>query len=231
MKVQLFAATALPSRHRKRWQELCRGNPDLLSPYFHPEFTAAAGRAHGNVEVAVVEQGGEPVAFFPFHRGRFGSSRPVGGRLSDYHGVIMAPDTTVDARQLLRACNLTVWSFDHALASQTMFQPFAEARSESPTMDLRGGFEAYMEAKKKSGAGRISQMQRKARKLGREVGPVRLQVHVDDPAVLDRIIAWKSEQCRRTNVYDFFSDETSVRMVRDIAQTNVDGFEGVVSVL
>jgi CelD/BcsL family acetyltransferase involved in cellulose biosynthesis len=74
-------------------------------------------------------------------------------------------------------------------------------------------------------------MQRKARKLGREVGPVRLEVHVDDPAVLDQIIRWKSEQCRRANVYDFFSDEAAVRLVRDIANTRVDGFEGLVSVL
>jgi len=231
MNVEVFAAAQLPRQHRERWQELRLSNPDLVSPYFHPEFTAAVARAHDDVEVAVVEEGGVPVAFFPFHRGRFGFSRPAGGRLSDYHGVIMGPGTQLNARELLRACNLTVWPFDHALASQAMLQPFAEVQTESPTMDLRGGFEAYLQTRKKSGAGRISQMQRKARKLGREVGPVRLEAYVDDPAVLDQIIRWKSEQCRRSNVYDFFSDESAVRLVRDIANTKVDGFEGLVSVL
>lgn len=231
MNVELFAAAELPPKYRERWRELHGSNPDLRSPYFHPEFTAAVARAHDDVEIAVVERSGEPVAFFPFQRGRFGVGRPVGGRLSDYHGVIMVPYAKLDARRLMRACKLTVWPFDHALASQELFRPFAEIKSESPTMDLRGGFEAYLEGKKKSGASRISQMQRKGRKLAREVGPVRLEVQVDDPAALDQVIRWKSEQCRRTGVYDFFSDERAVRLVRDIAQTKVDGFEGLVSVL
>jgi CelD/BcsL family acetyltransferase involved in cellulose biosynthesis len=96
---------------------------------------------------------------------------------------------------------------------------------------LSDGFEAYLAARKKAGSKRITQLQRKSRKLEREVGPVRLEMHVPDRDVLDGVIRWKSEQCRRTQVYDFFSDEPAVSLVRDIANTKVDGFEGVVSVL
>jgi CelD/BcsL family acetyltransferase involved in cellulose biosynthesis len=231
MNVEVLAAAELSSKHRERWQELRRSNPDLVSPYFHPEFTAAVARTHDDLEVAVIDEGGEAVGFFPFHRRRFGFARPVGDRLSDYHGVIAAPDARLDARRLLRACNLTVWPFDHALASQTMFEPFAEVRTESPIVDLRGGFEAYVDARKIAGSNRIAQLQRKARKLDREVGPLRLEMHVDDPLVLDRIIRWKSAQCRRANIHDYFDEEPPVRLVRDIANTKVDGFEGLVSVL
>jgi len=231
MNVEVLAAAELSFEHRERWQELRRSNPALVSPYFHPEFTAAADRAHDDVEVAVIEEGSEPVGFFPFHRRRFGLARPVGDRLSDYHGIIAAPDTRFDARRLLRASRLTVWPFDHALACQTVFQPFAEVKTRSPIVDLRHGFQAYVDARKKSGSNRISQTQRKARKLGRELGPVRLETNVDDPRVLDQIIRWKSEQCRRANIHDYFGDEPAVRLVRDIAKTKVDGFEGVVSVL
>jgi CelD/BcsL family acetyltransferase involved in cellulose biosynthesis len=231
MNVEVLAAAELSSEHRERWQELRRSNPDLVSPYFHPEFTAAVARAHGDVEVAVIDEGGEPVGFFPFHRRRFGLARPVGDRLSDYHGVIAAPDAQFDARRLLRACNLTVWPFDHVLAGQTMFQPFVEVETESPILDLRDGFQAYTRSRKRAGSKRISKLQSAARKLDREVGPVRLETHMDDPLVLDRIIRWKSEQCRRANIHDYFDDEPAVRLVRDIANTKVDGFEGLVSVL
>jgi CelD/BcsL family acetyltransferase involved in cellulose biosynthesis len=231
MNVEVIAASELTSAHYQRWQELRQSNPDLLSPYFHPEFTAATARAHHDVDVAVIEKGGEPVGFFPFHRRRFGLARPVGDLLSDYHGIIAAQDARFDARRLLRASNLTVWPFDHALACQTTFQPFAQTKTRSPIVDLRNGFQAYVDARKKAGSNRISQMQRKARKLAREVGPVRLDTHVDDSEVLDQIIRWKSEQCRRANIHDCFSDEPAVRLVRNIASTKVDGFEGLVSVL
>jgi CelD/BcsL family acetyltransferase involved in cellulose biosynthesis len=231
MDIEVLAASELSSEHRKRWKQLRGSNRDLVSPYFHPEFTAAAARAHGDVEVAVINEGGEPVGFFPFHRRRFGFAKPVGDRLSDYHGVIAASDAQLDARVLLRACNLTVWPFDHVPAGQKIFQPFTEVRTESPILDLRDGFEGYVEARKKSGSNRISQLQRKERKLEREVGPLRLEAHVDEPSVLDRIIRWKSEQCRRANIHDYFSDASAVRLVRDIANTKVNGFEGLVSVL
>jgi CelD/BcsL family acetyltransferase involved in cellulose biosynthesis len=231
MNVELLPAAALSAQYQERWNEIRRSNPDLASPFFHPEFTLAVARTHEDVEVAVVDEGGQAIGFFPFHRRRFRYAKPVGGHLSDYHGLIVAPGVQVDARELLRACNLAVWPFDHVLASQSMFEEFAEVRTESPIIDLRDGFQAYVDSRKRTGSNRISQMQRKARKIAREVGPVRLEVHVDDPRMLEQIIRWKSEQCCRTGNYDFFSEQAAVRLVRDIATTKVDGFEGLVSVL
>ena len=231
MNVEVVAAPELSSEDRERWEELRRSNPDLVSPYFHPEFTLAVARAYDDVEVAIIDEGGDPVGFFPFHRRRFGIARPVGDRLSDYHGLIAAPDARFDARRLLRACNLTVWPFDHVLATQATFLPYSEVRTESPIVDLRGGFQAYVDARKTAGSKRISKLQRAARKLDEEVGPVRLETHVDDPSALEQIIRWKSEQCRRTNVHDYFGEASAVRLVHDIANTKVDGFEGLVSVL
>ncbi len=231
MNVEVRPAAELSAEHRQQWHALRDANPELASPYFHPEFTAACARAFGDVEVAIVSRGGEPIGFFPFHRRRFGLARPVGDRLSDYHGIVAAQGARFDARELLRACKLNVWTFDHLVASQLTFQPFFDVETESPIIDLSEGFEAYLDARKQAGSKRITQLQRKARKIGREVGPVRLEMHVADGAVLDDIIRWKSEQCRRTNVYDFFRDEAPVCLVRDVAQTRVDGFEGLVSVL
>ena len=231
MNVEVRPAAELSSAHLQQWHALRNANPELASPYFHPELTAACGRAYGDVEVAVISESGDAIGFFPFHRRRFGFGRPVGDRLSDYHGIIAESGARFDARKLLRACKLKVLPFDHLLASQSTFQPHAQVETESPIIDLRRGFEAYLAERKQSGSKRITQLQRKARKMDREVGPLRLQMHDADPAVLDAIIRWKSEQCRRTGVYDFFADEAPVRLVRDIASTRVDGFEGLVSVL
>jgi CelD/BcsL family acetyltransferase involved in cellulose biosynthesis len=231
MKFEVIAASRLSAEHIRGWKTLRAANPELVSPYFHPEFTAAAGRAYGDVEVGIVEDGGAPIAFFPFHRRRFGVARPIGDRLSDYHGLISTSGTRLDARRLLRACHLKVFPFDHALASQATFLPFSQLETESPIVQFENGFDSYVDARKKAGSNRVSQVQRKARKLAREVGPIRLELHVDDARVLDQIIGWKSEQCRRANIHDYFSDASAVRLVRDVSRTKVDGFEGMVSVL
>jgi CelD/BcsL family acetyltransferase involved in cellulose biosynthesis len=52
-----------------RWSRLQRGDPDLHSPLLRPEFAMAVGRGRRDARVAVVEDGGEVVALFPFERG------------------------------------------------------------------------------------------------------------------------------------------------------------------
>ena len=55
---------------------------------FGPEFTQAVAAVRGDVEVGVLEERGEPVGFFPFQRSRRNVARPVGGKMSDFQGLI-----------------------------------------------------------------------------------------------------------------------------------------------
>lgn len=221
----------LDAEHARRWSDLQRADPDLASPFFRPEFTCAVAAVRRDVFVAVVRDGARPVAFFPFQRDLGGLGRPVGGGMSDYHGPIAERSLALDPPALLRACGLRVFDFDHLLASQRAFAPYHVRLSGSPFLDLSGGFEAYRAARSAAGSKVIAQADRKARKLAREVGPTRLEVDVADPAALQRLLRWKSDQYRRTGVGDGSLPRWSVELLERILATRTPDFAGVLTAL
>lgn len=232
MNVHVVAPGELSDVERRRWLAFHRSNPHLASPYFHPEFAQAVGEVRPDARVAVLEQDGEIAAFFPFQISRLGVGRPLGGGLSDYQGVIASQHARFDARELLTQAGLAIWEFDHLLAGQKPFKPFHRKQAISPILDLSAGFEAYLRGRREAGAERITQIQRKLRKLEREVGKVEFVLHCRDPRVLDVLVDWKSNQCRRTGVLDFFHAlDWTLPLVRRILATEADGFSGLLSAL
>lgn len=205
-----------------RWRAI--GHP---SPFLSPEFTQAVGRFRGEARVAVLSDGPQIVAFFPYERAGLGLGRPIGAGLTDCQGYVGAPGLEFDPRALLRACRLSVWEFDHLLAEQTAFAPYhAETRVE-PVMDLAGGFVAYAEMIRANSPKTVKTVRYKDRKLGREVGEVTYTFAEKDIAELWRLMAWKSDQYRRTGRTDRFARPWIVSLVEHLHETGV----GVLSVL
>ena len=66
MKVTLIPGPKLDDGIIRIWVCLQRANPDLASPYFHPEFTRIVASVRDDVELAVIEDGGTIVALFSF---------------------------------------------------------------------------------------------------------------------------------------------------------------------
>src|SRR5579864_2809673 len=75
----LVPGRKLEARYVSKWRELQDSNPDLANPCFSPEFTQAVAAVRDDVEVGIIRQGREIVAFFPFQRRRGGRGIPVGG--------------------------------------------------------------------------------------------------------------------------------------------------------
>ncbi len=226
MKISVIAATDLDDRHQARWLALQRSNPALVSPYFCPELTLAVARVKDDVRVAVLEERGEVIGYLPFEQD-WGAGRPVGAPLSDHHGVIAAPGTVIDWPLLLRSTNLAYWKFDHLVAAQS---PQEEERLvSSPGLDLSRGFEAWKAGRIAAGGRRVAELDRKARKLAREVGPLRFEAHVDDRAVFETILRLKSEQCRRTGIGDIFASPWTRSLVDEIRHIDKPHFAGRLS--
>src|SRR5262245_42784410 len=106
MKVSLISGQELSDDLVRVWMGLQQMNPDLASPYFHPEFTNAIGAVRHDVEIAVLESDGKIAAFFPFQRDQGAIGRPVGGIISDYHGIICAQDFRFSPSELLEHARL-----------------------------------------------------------------------------------------------------------------------------
>lgn len=232
MRYELVEPKDLEDGVWTKWRDVQRSNPDLRSPFFCPELLRCVAAVRDDVRVCVLEESGMPAGFFVFHRGRLGLGGPAAGRLSDHQGVIAPADLAWNVPDLLRASRLVLWRFDHLIAGQRPFAPHHRAVAPSPTIDVSRGFESYCRRLRAAGSHRISQLSRKARKLEREVGPLRFDSRTDDPSVLRTIITRKSEQCRRTGAFDFFTRSPWTRaLVERIAATRTPRFEGIVSAL
>ena len=184
-----MTAAELGAPESERWEQIRRGSPALSSPFFDPEFTRAVGAVRRDLRVGVLPDG---AGFFPFQVSRLGAARPVGGKLSDYHGVVVAPGFEWEPRALLGGCGLRSFAFNHLIASQEPFRPFVRELASSPVADLDAA----------EPIGSSSQATRKRRRLAKRA-PLRFELH--SPGVLGTLLAWKSAQYARTGAYDLFA--------------------------
>ncbi len=226
MKMRVITPRELDARLQARWRALQQVNPALDSPCFLPEFTLAAAGARAGVRIAMLEEAGQVLGFFPY-QGRWGMGEPAGGGLSDHHGMICAPDTRWDWHGLLKATGLAYWQYDHLPWTQA---PAGARQADSPGLDLGHGFAAWKAARVKASR-RVEELDRKARKMARELGPLRFEAHVTDPAVYAFVLRQKSQQCRRTGVPDFFSWDWPRALVEQVLATQTPHFAGRLSAL
>ncbi|HYD77135.1 GNAT family N-acetyltransferase [Ramlibacter sp.] len=227
MKVSVIRPHELGPPERARWRALQLASPTLASPCFSWQFTQAAAAARPDVRVAILEDEGKVIGFFPFQH-RMGAGGPAGGRLSDHHGVIAAPGTEWDWNELLRRCRLSFWQFDHLAAWQRPATPVTCA--SSPGLDLSRGFDAWHRGKLASG-NTLGKLPRKLRKLERECGPLRFELHSRDAAAFEEVIRLKSEQCRRTGQLDYFAWNWTRALVQRVRDTDDEDFAGCLSTL
>jgi len=231
MQVSLIPGRSLDATLVSRWRELQSANPELASPFFAPEFTQAVAAARDDVEVAVIEDGGKPVAFFPFQREGGSVGKPVGEVLSDYHGLICAPGFECDPRGLVRKCGLIAWDFDHLLGSQTCFSPFHQHLEPSPQMDLSRGYEAYAAERRAAGSEQIKKCGNLMRRIEKEIGPLRFIAHSTDPVLLQQTLAWKTRQYLEGGKRDLFALGWTRAVVERIHATQTDNLAGMLSLL
>jgi CelD/BcsL family acetyltransferase involved in cellulose biosynthesis len=231
MKVTLVPGRELSADLIHAWAELQQKNPDLAGPFFHPEFTRIIASVRNDVEVAVVEDGGKVVALFPFQRGPGSIGQPVGGIISDYQGIICAQDFLWDSRELLKACGLIAWDFDHVVASQALFAASNRFHEPSPQIDLRHGFDAYVKERRAAGSEQIKKCASAMRRLGREVGPLRFVPHEANGALLQETLAWKSQQYLATGEPDLFKNLWVRRTLELIHASQSSEWAGMLSLL
>lgn len=231
LTVRVIRYEELTETERAQWTDWHQADPLLWSPYFHPAFTEAVAAVRGDVSIAVLEDDDGLAGFFPFQRNGLGFGRPVGGRLSDFHGLIAQPGLSLAPEWLLEKCGLASWNFTHLPTAQTSFRPYLTTAGASRYLDLSDGFEAYVEERKGAGSNTLRQTQRKERKMEREIGPLRLVYRSADPALLDLLFRWKSEQYRRTGLRDVFAFDWTKNLLRQLLQKQSRDFEGMLSAL
>jgi GT2 family glycosyltransferase/CelD/BcsL family acetyltransferase involved in cellulose biosynthesis len=231
MKYNVIQAREVTADLTRRWAKIQTAAPSLASPYFRPEFTEAVAAVRDDVFVALLEDSGRVVGFFPFHRRRGGMARPIGLGLSDYHGVIAeaGADWTVEA--LLRGCGLSRYEFDHLPLDQQPFAGCHRSVEHSPTLDLSQGYEGFEATRDKAGRKQLREIDRKLAKIDSDIGPVAFVCHSSSEDVRRTLMDWKSHQCRETGTIDYFALAWCRQLIQRIHQTRTPEFAGMLSCL
>lgn len=231
MKIRVFPWKRLSQEHLAAWSAIQLASPECDSPYFRPEYHQLAAEVGRPVMVGVMEDGDRPVGFFPFERSSFGTGSPVGLRLSDFHGAIVAAGTKWSGNQMLRACGLRKFMFDHLPASQRQFLTGPARFEPSPFADLHAGYGPFREQLRQRGEKELEKTLKKRAKMEREVGPAQFLALDTAPAAFDACIAWKSLQYERTGALNVFRTPWVVDFLRRIASFTSPYFSGAVSTL
>ncbi|WP_197443206.1 GNAT family N-acetyltransferase [Lignipirellula cremea] len=212
------------------WRRLLDQAAGFDSPFFRPEFAALIGQVRPDAEVAILTKAGRQVGFLPFRRqGTIG--RPLAGVLSDFEGLVLEQGVQVGDCELLAACGLSAWRFDHWLADQSAFASGVYQQQTSPMIDLSSGYAAYCQVLQQSGRTWVQKTHRKKRKLEREVGPVTFRTYDHSPATLAQLLAWKAEQYQRTGQWNPLQTEwVQAFLPRLVAQQSADFAGWVASV-
>ena len=231
MQISVVRPEELAPADIAAWRAMQRSTQSLANPFLSPDFTVAVGRVRPNARVAVLTDGTSAAGFFPFERRRLGAGAPIAAGLTDCQGLIHAPGLHWDARELLRACRISVWQFDHLTDSQGSFHQYQSVLAPSPVIDLADGFESYYRKLRLKSPAFCSTLARKSRKLEREVGEVRFEVDSPDVSALRLLMSWKSAQYRRTGRLDRFSHPWVIDLLESLSAIRGSDFGGVLSVL
>lgn len=219
LKVDIVGIDALGDAEWAAWRAMLDANPALASPYFRPEFARVAGRVSPRSAVAVFSRGGETVGFFP-HQRRGGAMQPLAAPMNDYHGVIAFPGmepTLEEAAEALGATrlNLTAWVGPTALGE------------DRRTVQVEFGDDGYdgWYAERRATHGKFFKDKERARRsMEAELGSLRVERDLRDPAMLDWLIDLKRDQYRRTGRHDIFACGWTADLLHALLKEEGDGF-------
>lgn len=229
MQISVVRPSELGPSEIAAWHSIQRKAEVLANPFLCPEFAVAVDIVRPDARVAVLADGTEIVGFFPFQRGRFGVGKPIGGGLNDRQGLICMPDTECSLEELLRACKLSVWKFDHLVRDQRLFERYATVVASSPVIDLIDGFAPYLEKLRVTSPTFCKQVIRRAGKLEREAGQIRFVANSRDLTALRTLMVWKSDQYHRNQWIDLFAQPWIVKLVDVLLNTHTDWFGGMLA--
>ncbi|MEU9223887.1 GNAT family N-acetyltransferase [Streptomyces massasporeus] len=239
MDIDVCRPDGLTASDRAAWTAIQRaapqhGSSQMANAFLSPEFAMAVGHWRRDVRIAVLREGGrhsEPVGYFPYQRTATGVGRAVGLGLSDCQGLVHRPGFRWDARELLAACGLAIWEFDHLAEGQSAFEQADTESFPSPVMDVGDGWDAYIaQLRQRSARGTRTKLGQE-RKLARAAGEVRYVHDERDPAALRTLMEWKSAQYRRTGRSDRFAHPWITGLVEELFHTRTESFSGLLSVL
>ncbi|MCF6291947.1 MAG: GNAT family N-acetyltransferase [Robiginitomaculum sp.] len=232
-KAELISVDELGTSERDLWRSLRQGQEVLCSPYFSDHWVKQVALVRNDVKVAVLLQdNGRIAGFLPYQQLQTGLALPVGGALSDYHGIIANSDYRVDFQQIMQQINVKRFDFSYIPKTQACFSSYAWVEQRSHIIDISNGWDAYLQQRKQRGSSANYRAEKRVRKLVKDFGELRLKTHSKDQKVFDQLLNWKRSQYRKTRNPDVFASNWTRDLVQNLFENGKSGeFGGVLFAL
>ncbi|CAN5119266.1 GNAT family N-acetyltransferase [soil metagenome] len=238
MDIDVVRPQDLSAQEIAAWTALQRVRPEFDTPFLSPHWARHVERAQAwgdaasksAVHVAILREEGRAKGFFAA-KVSGATAMPAGAPMCDYQGIVAEPGVTVESRALLDALGVARLDFSHMLEGQDCFSSHIRGFAPSYLIEMPEGYETYAEAKKASGSGIIKDLDKRRRKVEREIGPCVFTPFSRSKADFDQLIEWKREQYRETGQTDVFATGWTARLLRDLFQSRDPEFGGVLYTL
>ena len=229
MLIDVVPPSALGADDIDAWLAIQAADPALDSPFLSPQWAVTVERAQagrrGEIRVAVLRDGGEAVGFFPA-RVVGSTAMPVGAPMCDYQGLVARAGVVVEAKRLVEALGVHRLDFSHMLADQPAFRPFVRGAVTSYVIDVAQGYAAYETQRREAGSGVLKDVDKRRRKVEREVGPVRFEALANCPRAFDQLLDWKRRQYLATGQTVIFDSPWTVDLLRALHAQEGGDFGG-----
>lgn len=229
MEIQVVKPLELTGIAVERWAQLQAANPAFDTPFLSPYWARAVQAAQGEKSSLRVAVLGDADGFLAVRKAPF-TAMPAGAPMNDYQGVVTAPGVEVDAPQLVRALGVGRLDFSHMLDDQAAFAPFSRGKSFSWVIDVGQGYASY-EAERRTQTSCLKDIDKKRRKVERELGPCTFTAYSRSRTDLDQLLAWKRGQWQATGQTDLFDTPWTVRLIHKLFESRQPDFGGVLFTL
>lgn len=234
MKFSQIIAGELDADLLMQWQLLQSISPVYHSPYYHPQYSQIIAAARPDVRVLVIEDAGQVIGFFPYHKINRFRAGVIGGGLTDYQGPVCSFQHRLPVGEMLKAMGVAYMGFNHMPQERLDFSAYAWSESRSLTLNLEGGFTAYAQRlNDKRDASLLKKVETNERKLAKKFGALSFTMDSGSATEFDALLSGKSAQFTRTlgAEHDIFATPWIREVAQGIFSQHSADFSGILSSL
>lgn len=236
LTAELLRGDELGPTELELWRHWQNADPAIRSPFLAPDYARAVSQVHPGARIAVLARGGRIEAFLPFqYPTRLGRAlahgEPIGGPMTDAVGVIAAPDFAASPTELLHASGLRSFLFTHLVTDQGRCGLVADQLDQGLSIELitAAGYWDELRGRRRHV---FEEIERRRRRAIEELGPLTFRLDAPSPFdALERLIALKTKQYRRTGVANALDPAWKRDLLRRLAALRAPDCAGVMSTL
>ena len=194
LRCEVTDAAILGEDVRSDWSRLRAGDRVLASPYLAPEWYEAVAAVTRTARLGVITEAGRIVGLLPFQDRGWGFAGPIGGHLSDIHGLVAPPGLATDPADMLQDAGIQLLTLRHAPIGQASLGVRFPRPHAFYAMDLSQGYAAYEARREPYAKSAFRALRVRAGKAEKLYGSVTHRFREADPRQLDTLIGWKQAQ-------------------------------------